>query len=101
MPTTVMYDRYRHHGGVCINNTLHYCLVFFLILKCPKEQDLNFLEIIHRIGQYKYVVMENLNQKLKRSDPTHGQLYVGLSRVGSADNQFILLPQNKTTSNIV
>jgi len=24
-----------------------------------------------------------------------------IQRVGSADNQFILLPQNKTTSNIV
>ncbi|CAF4893437.1 unnamed protein product [Pieris macdunnoughi] len=32
---------------------------------------------------------------------THGQLYVGLWRVGAPENQFILLPQNKTTSNIV
>ena len=31
----------------------------------------------------------------------HGQLYVGLSRIGAADNQSILLPQNKTISNIV
>ncbi|XP_029342191.1 uncharacterized protein LOC115033555 [Acyrthosiphon pisum] len=38
---------------------------------------------------------------LRKECFTHGQLYVGLSRVGSADNQFILLPQNKTTSNIV
>jgi len=32
---------------------------------------------------------------------TYGQLYVGLSRIRNTDNQFILLPQNKTTSNIV
>ena len=38
---------------------------------------------------------------LRKECFTHDQLYVGLSRVGSADKQFILLPQNKTTSNIV
>lgn len=32
---------------------------------------------------------------------THGQLYVGLSRTGSAENQFILLPQGNKTTNIV
>jgi ATP-dependent DNA helicase PIF1 len=31
----------------------------------------------------------------------HGQLYVGLSRIGNASNQFILLPENRSTQNIV
>ncbi|XP_060878262.1 uncharacterized protein LOC132950735 [Metopolophium dirhodum] len=44
---------------------------------------------------------ELLGIDLRKECFTHGQLYVGLSRVGSADDQFILLPQNKTTSNIV
>ncbi|CAH1635050.1 unnamed protein product [Spodoptera littoralis] len=38
---------------------------------------------------------------LRKECFSHGQLYVGLSRVGSSENQIILLPENKTTSNIV
>lgn len=32
---------------------------------------------------------------------SHGQLYVGLSRTGNPSNQFILLPENNTTQNVI
>ncbi|XP_047537866.1 ATP-dependent DNA helicase pif1-like [Vanessa atalanta] len=38
---------------------------------------------------------------LRKQCFSHGQLYVSLSRVGSSERQYILLPDNNTTSNIV
>jgi len=38
---------------------------------------------------------------LKNECFSHGQLYVGWSRVGSPGNQYILLPQNNITLNVV
>jgi len=36
-----------------------------VVLKCKKYQDFNFIEIFSTRGQNKYVIKENLHQKLK------------------------------------
>jgi ATP-dependent DNA helicase PIF1 len=45
---------------------------------------------------YKYIGLD-----LREDCFTHGQLYVGLSRSGNAENQFILKPQKNETKNVV
>lgn len=45
---------------------------------------------------FKYVGLH-----LEKDCFSHGQLYVGLSRSGNADNQFICIPRGNRTKNIV
>ena len=68
-----------------------------IFLDCPIGGDWFAITINKAQDQ----TFQNVGIDLRFDCFSHGQLYVGLSRTGNSENQFILLPHGLQTKNVV